>query len=343
MSLSQFVGLPDTFGFLIGFTKVLQPFLFMIIVAFIFYKFSTKADILIIWIISSIIFAALFAYLTIEQINIEADIVRFGGGPSGSPTMWAANCATWAIAGLAGYFIFEQRTRRLLSGVGFILLGLIVVYTQTRGPLLYLCFGVGIFVILFSFKEKGSAILMSMVIALAVLGAFDYVKAVIGLRGIPSISEMTSDPTFVGRIMRNEEALSLFFQHPFVGTPIGYPMSGAPGSPSYEVYFYIYNTPLAWATYGGIMCGLSFCIINAAIFFRGIKFAFKTVGPRKDIALLRNTTLGLLAALFCWFIDFFTTANNLLWGHPFTSVIYYYIILGALVGIDKRLEDSQNA
>lgn len=353
MAISQQLSLPSKIGFLYGFTKVLRPFIFMIIVAYIFCKYSKKLTIIVNWIIASILFSSLFSFLITEQTIRQEGFVRFGEGSMGSTTMAAAITFTWALIGILNFInnnqrflnIFDKRQsflnmNKLFSIIGLGSLIFIGISTHTRGPLIYFIFGFVLLMIIAGLKKALSFCIPFIIVAIFILVPFRYnIINEMQKREIPSFDKIQYDENWVARIKRNNAALILLKKNPIIGIGMGNPSSGSgfPGNVFYEAHFHIYNTPLAWATYGGLFCGLAFLAINIQVFLLALLNII-----RKRNYKHRLFIIGLALVLLCWFIDFFTTANNLLFLYPFTAVIYYYAILGGIIGlIVKDLEDKE--
>ena len=326
MAISQAIGLSLVPGLGIAFIKVLEPFLFMVIVAFLVYKYSDRIGALVTWMIFSILHAALFTVLTIEQVNIEAALVRFGNGPLGSPTMAAAISMTWAIVGIANWF-GQKLPIKVWSIAGAGLLVSIGILTYTRGPLVYFLIGVLVLLFFVGLKRAFPLIIVVVPLLLAVSMNADVIVERVLRRPLPSLLRLGEDANWVGRRMRNSKALDLFLQSPLIGIPIG-KFEAGPGPAYDEVFYHIYNTPLAWLTYGGLFCGVAFSLLNIKTFFMAINQIRRGLDPGLWFPLI-----GFAIALLCWFLDFFATANNLLWGYPFTAVVYFYAIPGYILGL----------
>ncbi len=347
MAISQQFSLPTKIGFLFGFTKVLNPFFFMIIVAYIFFRYRNKLTQVVNWMIGSILFSALFTLLVIKQENTQLGFIRFGGGPIGPTTIVAAIVFTWSLISIINFMnnnqlfinIFDKSRplfdlNKMFSFIAVGMLMTIGIYTHTRGPLIYYFIGLILIVSLAGIKRLIpflSAIIILLVILIPVAPRIgNYVITAVNEREIPKITNLKADSSIATRMKRNRVAIELISKNPFLGIGIGNPSSGVPGNPYYNVHFHVYNTPLAWVTYGGLICGLAFLTINFKIFFLGLREAFK------DKTSNSFFVKGLTVVLFCWFIDFFTTANNLLWGYPFTSVVYFYSVLGSIIGLTMK-------
>lgn len=335
LGFSQWLNTPSKAGYLYGYFLIIEPFIMITIVAFLFYQNSLSVKKILIPIILSIFFTTLVTIASYGLLisNFREGFLRFGGGAIGSPTIAAAIYFTWAIISLGIYFqrknIITNRTFALVSFLILIVLGVI---THTRGPLIYSSLGILIF---FKTAKKIALSKVLPLLFLVVLVSMLSGEAIYDqiTKRTVDIVNLRADGSFSERLARNETALEVFLEDPLVGIGFANPPNNARGSELYEIHFYVYNTLLSWFTYGGILCGLSFIFLNAKVFLSGISIV-KYKGKEEIIYYLKI----FLIIQFCWFIDYFTTANNLLFSFPISSVIYFYIVLGAIIGLTYHKE-----
>jgi len=324
--ITQQLALPVDFGFLLAYNKIIDPFFFTVIASYIFFKYNQKLETLTIWIVFSILYSILFSIISGLAINYDyLGVLRFGGGSIGSSTIAGAIFVTWAIICLGTFFTSKNENLKSLFAILFGILSFCALMAHTRGPLGY--FAIGIFLLLGNLLKyiKNKIIgIMILLMPILILILFKPVSNEIFKRNF-DLNKINEDGSFNERIKRNAEAFKLISESPLKGIGFANPKSGERGKEEFEVYFHVYNTPLAWATYGGIFSGIGFVLINIIIF----KFSFK-----KSRYLHQNNNVSKIfrITLICWFIDYFTTGNDLLFGYPFTAVVYFYLILGIIIG-----------
>jgi O-antigen ligase len=337
LGFSQWLNTPSKAGYLYGYVLVIEPFLMAAIVAFLFYQNSESVKKILIPIILSVFFTTLVTIASFGLLisNFREGFLRFGGGAIGSPTIAAAIYFTWAIISLGIFFqrksTVNSRTFALVSLVILIVLGVI---THTRGPLIYSSLGILIFFKTASKISFNKVLPLLFLIVLVSMLSGDVIYEQVTKRTV-DIGNLRADGSFSERLARTETALEVFLENPLVGIGFANPPNNERVSELYEIHFYVYNTLLSWFTYGGLLCGLSFIILNAKVFWSGISMV-KYKGKEEIQYYLKI----FLIIQFCWFIDYFTTANSLLFSFPISSIIYFYIVLGAIVGLTyhKKIE-----
>lgn len=298
---------------LLGLTEIIDPLNFILITSYVF--LVTKLDLFrILTILNySVLFFLIFTILNGLFLKEVAGDLRISGGVFGNATLAGSVFATMFFYNSSPVFSKFKKNQKenIFFSIFFLIL---LIFTKTRGALLGLFIA---YLITFWHSErkiKLKIILFTVPILLLILPFI--------LNVYSSRTNSLDDNSIVERFLRNFIALESIQQNPFGALGWANPpyIDSSPyetiglKDPNYEIHFHIYNTFIAWASYGGIIT----CISLIFILFTALRSPINKC-PQAKI---------LNGAIIIWIIDFMTTGNMLLFsGYPYSGVIFFFLTL----------------
>lgn len=298
---------------LLGLTEIIDPLNFILITSYVF--LLTKIDLFrILTILNySVLFFLIFTILNGLFLKEVAGDLRISGGVFGNATLAGSIFATMLFYNSSPVFSKFKKNQKenIFFSIFFLIL---LIFTKTRGALLGLVIA---YLITFWHSERKIKLKIILFIVPILLLILPFILDVYSSR-----TNSLSDNSIVERFIRNFTALESIQQNPFGALGWANPpyIDSSPyeiiglKDPNYEIHFHIYNTFIAWASYGGIISCISFIFI--------LFIALRSPINKCPQAKILN------GAIIIWIIDFMTTGNMLLFsGYPYSGVIFFFLTL----------------
>ena len=211
------------------------------------------------------------------------------------------------------------RTRILWLTLGALCLSDLVL-TKTRGALLGLS---GLAVYLLGAKPRRLVIIMFAVIILAAMGLGYRLQFFSGRELTLNMHEMLSQPNSQFRLARNGDALDYVIHHPFKGVALGTTFYHG-GS---EIGSWVDNPYLAWGVAAGLPGLLAFAVLMVWSLWVSTRAVFRSTGNERILLM------GVLGALVAWFINQWTTGDSLTYVQRPEAALFFYAVIGIVVGV----------
>lgn len=298
---------------LLGLTEIIDPLIFVLITSYVFLMKNINLFKILRILNYSTLFFLLFTIFNGLFLKEVAGDLRISGGVFGNATLAGSVFATMLFYNSSPIFSKFKKSQKenIFFSIMFLVL---LIFTKTRGALLGLVIAYFMTFWNSNRKIKLNLILWGTPILLLLI---PYVMNVYSSR-----TNSLDDNSILVRFLRNFTAFEYLQQNPFGGIGWANPPSIQSSifeslgfkDPNYEIHFHIYNTFLAWASYGGILTGISLIYI----LFISLRNPFNKCS-------LANILNG---AIIIWIVDFMTTGNMLLFsGYPYPGVIFFFLTL----------------
>lgn len=312
---TQTINLSLKAGLGLAFIRVVQPFLFVIIVS---YVCSSRQGLLTVWwgMILCISFAILLRLISSYEQSSLFDRASF--------------FVSWTLYGAAIASTLPFATVLLITAKRVLSKAILTVYiasavieiffTRTRGAI-YSIVLLGLF---FMRMNKSFAYLMVVVLPLVIMAYSHFEQMFYISDRIFSINpfEYLQDGNWLGRLDRNTAAVRYIYSHPFTGLGLGAPTSDSGN----ELAFWVYNPYLHWGVAMGVFCMAAF----AAIIFLSLVYAFRNYSAaRRDFKIYQ---LAVLICLLTWVLNQFTTGDSLTYLHSWEWTLFSYLPVGMVLG-----------
>lgn len=298
---------------LLGLTEIIDPLIFVLITSYVFLMKNINLFKILRILNYSVLFFLLFTIFNGLFLKEVAGDLRISGGVFGNATLAGSVFATMLFYNSSPIFSKFKKSQKenIFFSIMFLVL---LIFTKTRGALLGLVIAYFMTFWNSNRKIKLNLILWGTPILLLLI---PYVMNVYSSR-----TNSLDDNSILVRFLRNFTAFEYLQQNPFGGIGWANPPSIQSSiteslgfkDPNYEIHFHIYNTFLAWASYGGILTGISLIYI-----------LFISLRNPVNKCFLANILNG---AIIIWIVDFMTTGNMLLFsGYPYPGVIFFFLTL----------------
>jgi O-antigen ligase len=302
-------------GLIIGYVRIMQPLIFIILVSHVA---RTKPGLRKIMIVLVVTIAITIFYRIISPSTLVTDPVYQRVGGLGSWTIYG----TLLVASIPLAIVLWVTTPKLkLFIVGLIPLTVYEAYlTQTRGAIVALG-ALG----LFAFEKRFRFLIIPLLLAVIwILSSPDPITIQLTGNRLLSLDArvMSNDINWGVRIERNLSALRYIETHPFTGLGLGQPSSET-GS---QLAFWVYNPYLHWGVAMGIPAMLAFAYMMLQSIFNAIRNFTSETGENKIYQF------GILIALTVWVINQFTTGDSLTYLSVPEATLMFYAVIGLILG-----------
>lgn len=301
---------------LLGWTEVMDPYIFMLISGLVYEESGNNLDRILAYFNLSLLYAVVFNLIMGLLFQDVGGDIRLSGGSLGNATLGGSIFASFVLLNIMPRFVLLSRAgliNLVFGGVWFVCLLL----TKTRGSMIGLM--VALVFLFIKFKRISKLKLMGVGVPVILL----LIPFVINVYA--SRNNSLSDSSAIDRVVRIYSAIDYLSSNPFRGIGWGNPKRGLlEGDPRYEMHFHIYNTFIAWLSYGGAL--LLLFLLN--LFYQSMK----------KLQIYSSDGIILSSVILLWLVDFNTTGNMLLFsGYPFSAIIYFFGIIGIRLSLIKNV------
>lgn len=310
----------------IVFVKVIQPMIFMVMISYVARSIEGLRLLFCCSIISLVFFALCRLVLNVGYEDPLTGRI-FG---IGSWTIYG----TLAAGVLPFAYCMWRKTEYLwvkILLIGSSLLMINEVFsTQTRGALA----AIPLMGALLLLENKRSKIVFA-VIVLSLLSSSLYLGSNIFEYELPdrrvlsiSINKNLQEANFVERLERNAEAIEYIARHPISGVGLGKPTSES----GTNLAFWVYNPYLHFGVAMGVLAMLAF----AFSMFHAVSSMIRNL--RYEMQSHKIYQLSIFASLSAWMLNQFTTGDSLLYLQPLESILFFYAVIGMIIGQSIRFD-----
>jgi O-antigen ligase len=257
-----------------------------------------------------------FAFDAAGVVQLTADV---RAAAIGSRTIYGTILAATVmlIVGLALYSRSKWVSACWIALIPIAIVELLA--TQTRGAVGGLA-AVTAFILVRDYRARSA-------VAAAVLGLTFLLSGVVwttpdGRTLALNWSVIVSDPNWLIRVARNQQAVDYVLAHPFTGLGMGHASSSGDAA----IAQWVYNPYLAWGVSFGIPALLAFAGLMVVTAIDSFSAVFRTLDRERFLRI------GVLAALGAWVVNQFTTGDSLLYLQASEAVFFFWGVVGMVLG-----------
>lgn len=313
-------------GFGVVFIRILQPIIFMVVIG---YVCTTLEGLKKIWlsIIGAVFIMILFRYLGESQ---EFDYVER-----------VSSFISWTMYGTILTSTIPLAVALILTGSNITIRLSMIFYTlvaiaettltKTRGAILSLPL---VTVLIWKHSKLLS---FTLLIAIAIMVLFLPNQDVMPDFGTRVFSfnpfEYLQDRNWLSRVDRNIDALRFISENPIGGLGLGAPTVWS----GHELAFWVYNPYLHWGVSMGVGAMAAFAVLMAWSLLEACR------NYSREQTNFKMYQLAIIVSLLIWMVNQFTTGDSLTYLHKWESTLFFYVLIGMILGQKERLERQEKS
>lgn len=302
-------------GFGVIYVRVVQPMIFIVLVSY-FARSKQGLEKLFGCLVASVLSVIVLRYLS----PLQTDPITGRVSAIGSWTIYGTILVAVLPLGICLWVTTKHLWLKILLPVASLLIASEVFLTQTRGAILALPV-LGLFLIIR--RSRGYIVIGILLLLLGGLGLNLNLEHLSGGRLYtldPGV--LMDDANWLGRLASNTQAWEYIQRHPVTGIGLG----TLSMETAYVTGFWTYNPYLAWGVSMGIIAMLAFSLIMLLSVIHTIGSLISEANGAKIYPL------SIFISLAAWLINQFTTGDSLTYLQPVESILFFYALIGIIVG-----------